>query len=254
MEIEPTGVRTSESRVAGIAATLAVLWFFALEFTIRYHRVGLFAAAGIGLMLMIGLAWSWRRHQSTWSSVTATVAHLSTSLGAVSFAGGIWTQHAFAAASAILFGLILRQRRRSHDDLRGRTMALNMAAVTWFGWYSLLSAGVYLDTSPITIFCGGALLSFVAAFLVWNESGLKLAETRWGLIAMGWFGAELFALTWWLPTALIVGSVIGTTITVLVVQASRHLWTGQWEAGRSRRYILTGASICLLALLSARWI
>lgn len=133
-------------------------------------------------------------------------------------------------------------------------MATNTAVITWCGWYALLSAGVYLNLSPIVIIVGGAALSAVAAVLVWFEAGLSFRQVRWGLLAVAWLGAELLTLTWWLPTALVVGSVIGATTITLVVQATRHLWSGEWQPGRGRRYLVAGLTICLSALISARWI
>lgn len=234
--------------------TLAVFWFIGLESAIRFHRLGLYIAAGLGVLLIIWAALLWRRGRATNVSALALFAHLPTSLAAMSFIGGVWAQHAVAIISAALIWFIIRQQRRSHDDLRGRTMAFITAVITWFGWFALLSAGVYLNVSPLGMIAAGGLLSAAAALLVWIESGLPWQTIRLGLLAVGWFGAELFTLVWWLPTALLVGSVVGATIIVLVVQATRHLWENQWESGRGRRYLLVGSIVCLVVLTTARWI
>ncbi len=231
-----------------------VVWLVALEAAARYNRLGLFIAIGVGLIIAGWSIWQWRRGQLTSVVTVAKVLAVITSIAGLSFVAGPWPQQIVILVSAGLLSLIERQRLRRHDQLRGRTMALATAVLTWFGWFSLLSASVYLNIKLPWLIVGAAVVTAAAAHLVWLEAGIDPRQYRWGIMALAWFGAELFVATWWLPTTVLIGSTAATTILALTIQASRHLWKGHWEPGRSRRYLLVGTTVLLIIFVSARWI
>ncbi len=244
-----------QSTVSGVGFVVpAALWLAGLEMAIRYHRVGLLMAAGIGLVLLAWAAWQWRRKLSNSVVAVATTMLAVTTLGGLSFAAGAWAQQTIIVVSVLTLYLVGQQRQRQHDDLRGRTMAFATALFIWLTWFSFLSASVYLNIRMPWLVLGASIMTAAAAHLVWLESGIDPKKYRWGLLAVAWFGAELFAVTWWLPTSIFVGSAVATTVVALLIQASRHLWKGHWEAGRSRRYVVIGGAIIMVVLLSARWI
>lgn len=230
------------------------LWLASLEFAIRNHRIGLFALIAVALILIFVAIWQWRKKTSTSVAALATGLTLIITIAGISFAPGFWPQHVVAIMSASLLIFIGQQRLRQHDDLRGRTTAFTTALLLWLSWFSLLSASIYLDVRLAWLVIGAAVISTLAGWLVWLESGLTWRQCRIGLLAMGWLGAELFVVTWWLPTTTYVGSAVATTILALVIQANRHLLEGRWEPGRAKRYLVIGTTIISVVLLSARWI
>lgn len=232
----------------------AVVWLASLEMAVRYHRVGLIIAAGVGLFLIVWSAWQWRLKIVNSVVGVATAMLVITTLGGLSFAAGTWAQQICIVVSVLTLWLVGQQRHRQHDDLRGRTMAFATALFIWLTWFSFLSASVYLNIKIIWLLLGASIMTAAAAHLVWLESGIDPRRYRWALFAIAWFGAELFAVTWWLPTSIFVGSAVATTVVALMIQSSRHLWKGHWEPGRSRRYLFIGSTVITLVLLSARWI
>lgn len=254
MEVVPASPAHRPSGIPGTLYFEVAAWLAGLEMAIRYHRIGLMIVGVLALWLIGQSAWRWRRRSSTNVASLATGLIVVTTIAVFSFVSGPWPQHTVALVSVGLLWLTGRQRQRPHDSRRGRTMALTTAVLIWFGWYSLLSASIYLNIQLTWLVMGAGAMTGAAALLVWLESGLNLRPCRWGLLAMVWFGAELWLVTWWLPTSIIVGSVLAATVNALVIQASRHLWAGHWEAGRSRRYLLVGSVVILLTLATARWI
>lgn len=232
----------------------ALFWLVGLEMAVRYHRVGLVTALVVGLGLVGYFFWQWRRKQANSVAVVATGLLVLTTIGGLSFVAGMWAQQTVILLGTITLWIVGQQRLRQHDDLRGRTMAYATALFIWLSWFSLISASIYLNISMVWLTLIAAIMTAAAAHLVWLESGIDPRRYRWGLIAVAWFGAELFAVTWWLPTTIFVGSAVATTIVALLIQASRHLWKDHWEAGRSRRYLFIGTAILLAVFLSARWI
>lgn len=245
---------SAQSRISGAGFVApALLWLIGLEMAIQYHRVGLIIAAGIGLILIAWAAWQWRLKISNSVVAVATAMLVVTTLGGVSFVAGAWAQQIIIVASVLTLWLVGQQRQRQHDSLRGRTMAFATALFIWLTWFIFLSASVYLNIRVVWLMIGASIMTAAAAHLVWLESGIDPRKYRWGVVAVAWFGAELFAVTWWLPTSIIVGSAVATTVVALLIQASRHLWSGNWEPGRSRRYLVIGSTIITLVLLTARW-
>ncbi len=248
---------THSTQTSGVSASLvvpALLWLVGLEMAARYHRIGVAVVMGIGLLLLIWVTWQWRKKQSNSVSALATGLVVVTTIGGLSFVAGTIAQQSIIVLSVIMIWLVGQQRLRQHDDLRGRTMAFLTAIFIWLTWFSFLSASVYLNIRMLWLVLGAALMTAAAAHLVWLESGIDPRRYRWGLVALAWFGAELFVVTWWLPTSIFVGSAVATTVVALLIQASRHLWKGHWEAGRSRRYLKIGIVVIILVLASARWI
>lgn len=246
----PPGEKTNSFFLAFITA----VWVVALELAIRYHTIGLYIAMGMAVLIIVWALVQWRRRLMTNVAGVATFMIAVTTISAISFAPGPWPQHVVVAVSAGLLWLVGQQRQRPHDDLRRRTMAFTTAVLIWFSWYSLLSASVYLNINVLWLVPVAALMTTAAALVGWLETDLTLRQVRWGLLATAWFGAELFAVTWWLPTAILVSSTVATTVVALMVQAARHLWKGHWEPGRSRRYVAVGATVVLIVLATARWI
>lgn len=244
----------SVSNVPWVLFVLGLLWFGSLEFIIRQHRLGLFIAAGMAVAISTYAVVQWRRRTSTNVASLAIMLTVIITLAGMSFAPGIWAQHTVAILSVLLLLLISRLRLRQHDDLRGRTTAYITAFFIWMSWFCLLSASIYLNLNLAWLVVGAGFMTAIAALLVWMESGIPLKHVRRGLLAMAIFGAELFVVLWWLPTTTYVGSAVATTIVALVIQASRHLWKGHWEPGRSRRYFVVGLSVMMLVLLTARWL
>lgn len=254
MDVDSQPVSTLPTRSSAGFVVPAALWLSGLEMAVRYHFVGLLTAAAIGLGLIAWAAWQWKLKISNSVAAVATVMLVLTTLGGLSFVAGIWAQQFMIVASVLTLWLVGQQRQRQHDSLRGRTMAFATALFIWLTWFSFLSASVYLNIKVVWLLIGASIMTAAAAHLVWLESGIDPKKYRWGILAVAWFGAELFAVTWWLPTTIFVGSAVATTIVALLIQATRHLWKNDWEAGRSRRYVAIGASIISIVLLSARWI
>ena len=230
------------------------LWLGSVEFTIIDHRNGFFVSMAVAVVLALLALWQWRKKLSTNVAALASGMTMVISLAGVSFAPGWWAQQAVAVVSALLLVFIGQQRLRQHDDLRGRTTAFTTALLIWLSWFSLLSASVFLNIRLGWLVAGGSVVTALAALLVWLETGITFRQSRWGLLALLWLGAELFVVTWWLPTTIYVGSAVATTILALVIQASRHLLRGRWEPGRSRRYLMIGSTITATVLLTARLI
>ncbi len=254
MDIEQTPLEKNTVVIPWTMIVEVVIWFTALELAIRDHIVGLYIAAGIAVLLFIVSFLQWRRGWSTNVAALASSLIIIATLGGIVFVPGPWPQHAIAALSVVLLWLVGLQRLRIHDDLRGRTMAMVTAVLLWLFWYSLISASIYLNLQLVWMVLAASMISALAALLVWLESGIAFRVFRIGLLVMAWFGAELYIVTWWLPTSILVGSAIATTIMALLIQASRHLWKGYWEPGRSRRYLVVGIVITAILLLTARWI
>lgn len=245
---------TSGKSQSIILVFVTLLWLAALETVIRYHGIGIYIAAGMAVVIMLWAIWQWRGHHMTNVASVATFMIAITTMAAVSFVPGPWPQHIVTVVSVGLLWLVGKQRQRAHDDLRRRTMAFTTAVLIWFSWYGLLSASVYVNIAIYWLVPVAAVMTTTAALVGWLETDLTLRQVRWGLLAMAWFGAELFVVTWWLPTAILVSSTVATTIVALLVQATRHLWKGHWEPGRSRRYVLVGSAVIVAVLATARWI
>ncbi len=231
----------------------SILWVGALEIAIVIHRLGLYIAAGYGVFVILIAIWQWRRRSSTNVATLAMSYIVVASIASLSFVPGPWPQHVIVAASTLLLWFVGQQRQRLHDNIRGRIMSFATAVLTWLSWYSLLSASIYLNIRIGWLVGGAGIITAAAALLVWLESGLSFKQCRGALVAMLWFGAEVFLVTWWLPTAIIVGSTVGATIIALVIQAGRHLLRGHWEPTRSKRYLTVGITIVVVALATARW-
>lgn len=251
-QILPSDEPASQTPWSVWAAT--VVWLASLEFTISNHRVGLYVTALVAIGLITFAIFQWRQKSATNVAALSSSLTLIISLGGLSFAPGFWPQQIVAIISAMLLLFIGQQRLRQHDDLRGRTTAFTTALLLWLSWFSLLSASIYLDVYLAWLILAAATMTSLAGLLVWLETGISWRQSRLGLMAMFWLGAELFVVTWWLPTTTYVGSSIATTILALVIQANRHLLKDHWESGRAKRYLVIGTVILTMVLLSARWI
>lgn len=243
------------SRFGVVVTGLGVIWFLALEAVLRWPRVGVWLAFGLAALLAV---WTgrWRtRERSRWSLPLAVALITFTSLGALVFASHHLAQHLMALLSAVTLTSFLDQAQHEMaDELRGRLASFSLTVSLWFGWLALLSAGTFLSVDRWWLVLGGTALTTTVAVVLWLECGVAGRLWRRWLPAFAWLGAETTLVTWWLPTSVLVGSIAATTLLSLMIQSSRHIWQGAWEAGRGRRYVLVGSAIMLLVLVTARWI
>ncbi len=244
-----------DSRFGVVVTGLGVIWFVALEAVLRWPRAGAWLALGLGVLLAVWTS-RWRtRERSRWSLPLAVALMTLTSLGALIFTSHHLAQHLMALLSAVTLTSFLDQAQHEMaDELRGRLASFSLAVSLWFGWLALLSAGTFLSVDRWWLVLGGAALTTAVAVVLWLECGMGSPLWRRWLPVFGWLGAETMLVTWWLPTSVLVGSVVATTLLSLMIQSSRHVWQGTWEPGRGRRYVLVGSAIMLLVMVTARWI
>lgn len=245
----------SGSRFGVLVISLGVIWFGVLEVLLRWPQVGIWVGFGVAALLTFWTS-RWRtRERSRWSLPLAVALISLTSFGTLIFSSNHAAQHLVAILSAVTLTSFLDQAQQDlPDELRGRLASFAMAVCLWFGWLTMLSAGTFLSLAWWWLVIGGAVLTTMVAVVFWLEAGIEVVLFRRWLPAFAWLGAEVMIVTWWLPTSVFVGSVVAATILLLFLQTCRHLWRGQWEPGRGRRYLVTGLTIICLVLLTARWI
>lgn len=256
---------------AWLPSVIGLLWFVGLEFIIQsgdrrtVEVIGLSLAAAI---MLITVVWQWRadrRRQRPPDGSLGTWLILLSSIGATIFAGALTNAssmvvrhlpaHIVALTSAILLvGWLHHQERHVIDPLRGRFAVFAMTIVVWWTIISLLSWAVFLSLSVWWVVGGGAAVALLASLVVWWDAGVATETIRRALIPTAIIGLEVMAVSWWLPTAVLVGATVATTIIIFFIQVGRHLWLHTWHPGRGRRYVLTGGLVLALVLLTARWV
>lgn len=248
----PQEISRTHSRLR--SAIIAIVWGAGLELAVNSHRLGLYILIGLTLVFCFTALW-WLRRQALTSAGAITIIMLMiTGPAVISFISGIALQHLVVISLVLLSWLAWNERNYHDHPLAGRLPAFINSITLLCVWVTLLSTTIYLNVSWwwMTIVAGVATVGVTMA--IWLTSGLGWRTVRWGYLVFAWLGMELFALSWALPIAIFVRSVLATTILSLTIQASRHLWLEQWEAGRGRRYLIIGSTICLIVLITARWV
>lgn len=233
------------------------MWLGALLFTIARPKPGVYVTAAV----LLGLVWLtlWLAQQREELArprlaALATLLYLMATFGAISFTGSHLTQQVIAVVSAIVFFLSSRHWHRTKEPLfRGRVAAFMMTFAVAGLWYTLLSANVLVVLSWYWLLVLAAGLTMAVAVVVWREAALPWPHVRQALPAVIIFGVEVMLATWWLPTVPFVGTIIATTMLMLTLQFTRHIFKGDWTPGRGRRYMAIGMAIVIIVLATARW-
>jgi len=231
-----------------------LLWLGALEWLIVQPTIGLWAAATAAvLIVMVGGLWL-SIYGSRWLLMVHLFVVVATSATALSFVTDRLWQHAVAIVGA---GLVISAFRQAlepaEQHLRGRLAAFGMTIVMWFGWLSILSVNVFTNLATWWLMIFGAVLMTGVTIVVWAEADVPWRRfSRW-LPVWAFWGAEMALVIWWLPTSIIVSSIVATTIIMLFLQAMRHYWLATWSADRGRRYVAVAGGIVTAVLLTARW-
>lgn len=233
----------------------ALAWAGVLWWTIGFPRVGGWAAAGLAVFIALA-GWRWLPSQSKWLSPVSLIWFCWSSLaviGVVSSQG--WQIMILLASVAFLAWQLTHDQSQVHDRTTTRLTHLLTGISLFFSWMVLLSFGVgvvwLLPWWWLPI--GAAGLTVLAAAQVWSGAGIPWKRFRGSLFMVGLSGASLMLATWWLPTVVYVGSIVAVTAVTLWLLTLRHVWLGDWQAGRGRRYLVVGVSIIGLILVTARW-
>lgn len=250
---QPAAQHQIETQASVVGAGL--LWLGVLEWVIAQPAVGIWGAgAAVVLIIVVGGVWL-SLQGSRWLLMTHLFVVLVASGTALLFVTNESWKHGVAIVGAGLVMAAFRQALEPPEPiLRGRLAAFAMTLVTWFGWVSILSVNVFTNLATWWLMLFGAILTTIVAAIVWAEADVPWRQfARW----LGWwfiFGAEMTIVIWWLPTSILVSSIVATTLQLLIVQAVRHHWLGTWTADRGRRYMTVGGSIIIAVLLTARWV
>lgn len=249
----PVYQRHLEAQAAVVGAGL--LWAGALEWLIAQPTIGAWIAGTAALLIMIvGGAWLSIKG-SRWLLVNHLFVVLVTSGLALVFVTNSAWQHGVAIVGAGLVMAAFRQALEPPErHLRGRLAAFTMTVVMWFGWVSIFSANVFTNLASWWFIIFGAALTTTVAIIVWAEADVPWSRFGRWLPVWAVFGAETAVVVWWLPTSILVSSIVATTVTMLVFQTMRHYWLDSWSPERGRRYSWVGLSIVVAVLLTARWI
>lgn len=235
----------------------ALMWSGSLLLTIARPKPGMY----LTIIVLIGLSWLtlWLAQQREELArprlaAVATFLFLTATIGALSFTSSRTAQMLIAISSGIVFYLSLRHFHRTKEPIfRGRVAAFMMTFAVAGVWYTLLSANVLVVLSWWWLVLVMGAMGVAIAVIVWRESALPWPLVRMGLAPMAVVAMEAMLVTWWLPTVPLVGTIVGTTFLMLVLQFARHYFKGDWTPGRGRRYVLIGSIICIIVLASARW-
>lgn len=239
-----------------ISPLLVLFWVLALEWTIARPGVGLFVTGAVGLLILVVVWWWIRRYSNWWPRVAALALVQVSSLGVLTVVATMGWQHVLAVGSGWLLWLALRADQRNLGAIMaGRTASVSMFTAVLFSWLVILSfgIGVFVVWPWWSLAIGGAGLSVLAAVVTWSAADIPLRKS-WSYlpwVAVG--GFELMLASWWLPTPVYVGSIVGVTVLMLWLQAMRHVLIGDWEPGRGRRYLVVGGSVIGAVLVTARW-
>lgn len=232
-----------------------LLWLGALEWLIVQPSIGIWAAAATAVLIVtVGGLWLSMRG-SRWLLMVHLFVVVATSATALSFVTERLWQHGVAIIAA---GLVVGAFRQAFEPsellLRGRLAAFSMTIVMWFGWVSILSVNVFTNLATWWLTLFGAVLMTAVTVVVWAEAEVPWRKFGRWLPVWALWGAEMALVIWWLPTSIIVSSIVATTIIMLFLQAARHYWLDTWSPDRGRRYITVGSTIVIAVLLTARWI
>lgn len=231
-----------------------LLWLGALEWLIIQPTFGVWAA-GVAAIMIVAAGGLWLGlNASRWLLIVHLFVVVATSATALSFVTDRIWQHGVAIIGA---GLVMGAFRQAFEPgeliLRGRLAAFSMTIVMWFGWLSILSINIFTNLATWWLMIFGAILMTAVTVVVWAEAEVPWRRfSRWLPLWALW-GAEMALVIWWLPTSIIVSSIVATTIIMLFLQATRHYWLDTWSADRGRRYISVGSTIVAAVLLTARW-
>lgn len=244
--------RQLETQAAVIGAGL--LWFAVLEWLIAQPHIGAWAA-GIAAVVIILVGGIWLSIQgSRWLLMNHLFVVLVTSGLALTFVTDPTWRHGVAVVGAGMVMAAFRQALEPPEHhLRGRLAAFTMTIVMWFGWISIFSVNVFTNLTTWWFLLFGAAITTAVAIIVWAEADVPWSRFVPWLPVWAIFGAEVAAVTWWLPTSIFVSSIVATTLLMLVFQAMRHYWLETWTSDRGRRYVSVGLSIIVVVLLTARW-
>lgn len=253
MPIAPNTTRVILQRLSDLALSLA--WFTVLEIMMSHPYPGMIAAA---VVMLISMAWVFRRRgnlTSVWSFRIGSFLFLLTSAVALAFMTSPLSKHGLAVLSAVVLYIFFAQAEGDiPDELQGRITTFVMTVSFWFAIMSLLSFGIFVNGKWWQLVIAAVPIYTIIAAVIWLELGVSWLKFRHILPMIAWLGAELMLVAWWLPTSILVGSVVATIIGMLFLHLCRHIWLGTWKPGRGRRYIVIGVTIMLVVLLSARWI
>lgn len=233
---------------------LGFLWWLVLWVTIHQPHIGIFLS---GVAILVGVIWTWRAVQNKshpWLWPSAVSIFLIATLGALIFANGPVLQEIIAVGSGFgLWWYLHFMHGQFNDRARSRVtlfvMTLTIAAI----WLSLLSIGIFFNLAMWWRAAAAGGLSAGVASVVWLDAGLPFVRIRLAVVALALLGAEMLIATWWLPTDVLVGSVVATTTIMLMIQFCRRYFHQDWDAVRGRRYLFVGSFIILAVLLTARW-
>ncbi len=256
---------------AWLGSVLGVLWFTAMEFVIFSldHRVflsmGLGLAAVVLLILAITQVRSTLPHRRRSTGALGSLLIAISSAGVVIFAGGLTSvtsgllrqlpAHAMAIiGAALLTAWWHHQERQVVDLLRGRFAAFVMTVVVWGFGLSALSWIIFLGLPIWQFLVVTVVATCLASLVVWSDAGVQWPTIWRALVPTAVIATEVWMVAWWLPTSVLVGTTVATTIAILYIQVARHQWLKTWNPGRGRRYLMIGLVVALLTLLSARWV
>lgn len=232
-----------------------LLWLGALEWMIVQPAIGLWAVVLAAILIVVvGGLWL-RLLGSRWLLMTHLFIVVVVSASTLSFVTERLWQHGVAImGAALVLGAFRQAFEPSERMLRGRLAAFTMTIVMWFGWISILSLNVFTNMATWWFMIFGAILMTAVTTVVWAEADVPWRRFGRWLPVWAVLGAEMALVIWWLPTSILVSSIVATTIIMLFLQTARHYWLETWSADRGRRYIAVGSTIVGTVLLTARWI
>jgi len=238
-----------------VILVIATLWYLA-TWWLPARPVAALILCGVmvgGLLLWIS---HWEGlHRPRWIPLVNLIILTVAMVGAVIFADGPSTQRTIAVLGAVLLGLMLRHDSRDIVTPEFRRVGVFIMTLTlWLAWISLLGAAIFFNLKWWWLAPLAMVTMMAVSSMIWTDGGVPLHRWRLFLFPIAVFALELYTIIWWLPTSILVGSIVATTISILVFNASRHLLLGHWEAGRGRRYLLIGSFIMIISLVTARWI
>ncbi len=274
-DMNPTSLSSLQASRLGppvwLGTAIGLAWFVAAELIIASANRRSLALAGFGLaavVMVVTIIQQYlhdRRRGRVPIGALGALLICTSAVGVVIFAGGltsvtsvVWRQlpaHLMAVvSSSLLTGWWHHQQRQVADPLRGRFAAFIMTIVVWSFGFTALSWAVFLGLPLWRLLVVTVITSSLASVVVWLDAGLEPSRVWRTLGPTVVLTAEIWIVSWWLPTAVLVGTTVATTMCLLYTQVARHLWLHTWHPGRGRRYALVGLAVIGLTLLSARWV
>jgi hypothetical protein len=234
---------------------LAAVWLGAIELVINTLLVG---AIAIALASALVIGWTFfGRHQVT-SRLALRIGMiliLISTIGALVFLPhGALIQLLCWGSAALVFIYGQQATEPTPTLLQGRLTTFAMVVVIWLILLASLSWAVYINGQWWEVGLVGLVTVPLVATVICLELGVAGRQIRSIIPWLAGLGAELFIATWWLPTAVIVGATVTTVVVTLFIHAVRHVWVGNWQPARARRYLIIGLAIVSLVLLTARYI